>query len=353
MHKELSFSETGSVSPLSIPRLGRGYSFAHHGEILQGVFEVEGGGLRRGLVTLVSDMFESEAIFYPDSSNSVRIEPHWKGKACLAAELTLALIGSSCKGGRLVMSSNIPPSWGFGSSTCDVTAATKAVADALNVTLPCKVVARLVVQAEIASDPIMFDDRAVLFGQRDGVILEDFSGTLPPLEVVGFNTDPQGVETLAFPPARYTWWEVEAFRPLLGLVRQAVLTQDARLLGLAATASAQINQRHLPKPQFDRCRKLAERVGALGVQVAHSGTLVGLLFDPEDEALNGRVREAQALLSEMRGGPIWHFRSASEYLSIPSAEMRDEHAYQIPPAQQAPPARPAPDTRLVLQTVET
>jgi uncharacterized protein involved in propanediol utilization len=352
MQKESSLSEPGAGSPLSIPRLGRGYSFAHHGEILQGVFEETGGSLRRGLVTLTSNMFESEAIFYPDSSNAVRIEPHWKGKARLAAELTLALIGGPCKGGRLVMSSNIPPSWGFGSSTCDATAATKAVADALNVTLPCKVVAGLVVKAEVASDPIMFDDRAVLFGQRDGVILEDFSGTLPPLEVLGFNTDPRGVETLAFPPARYTWWEVEAFRPLLGLVRQAVFTQDARLVGRAATASAQINQRHLPKPQFDLCRKLAEKVGALGVQVAHSGTLVGLLFDPEDEALNGRVKEARALISELRGGPIWRFRSASEYLSIPSAEMTDKHAYQISPAQTSP-AQPAPEAGLALQTVGT
>lgn len=347
MQKDLTFSESGSGSPVSIPRLGRGYSFAHHGEILQGVFEETGGSLRRGLVTLTSNMFESEAIFYPDSGSVVRIEPHWKDKARLAAELTLALLGTSCKGGRLVMSSNIPPSWGFGSSTCDVTAATKAVADALNVTLPCKVIAGLVVKAEIASDPIMFDDRAVLFGQRDGVIIEDFSGTLPPLEVVGFNTDPQGVETLAFPPARYTWWEVEAFRPLLGLLRQAVFTQDARLVGRAATASAQINQRHLPKPQFALCCKLAEKVGALGVQVAHSGTLVGLLFDPEDEALNGRVREAQALLSELRGGPIWRFRSASEYPSIPSAQMIDKHAYHI-----SPPA-PAPDAVLALQTVGT
>jgi uncharacterized protein involved in propanediol utilization len=334
MQKEISLAELISGSALPVTRLGRGYSFAHHGEILQGVFEETGGSLRRGLITLVSNMFESEAIFYADSNNGVRIEPHWKGKARLAAELTLRVIGGQCKGGRLVMSSNIPPSWGFGSSTCDVTAATKAVADAFNMTLPCKVVAGLVVKAEIASDPIMFDDRAVLFGQRDGVILEDFSGTLPPLEVVGFNTDPEGVETLAFPPARYTWWEVEAFRPLLGLVRQAVFTQDAKMVGQVATASAQINQRHLPKPQFDKCLKLAERVEALGVQVAHSGTLVGLLFDPDDPALTDRVREAQMLLGELRGGPIWHFRSASEYLSIPSAEMIEKHAYHISPVRQ-------------------
>jgi len=106
------------------------------------------------------------------------------------------------------------------------------------------------------------------------------------------------------------------------------------MVGRAATASAQINQRHLPKPQFDKCLKLAERVEALGVQVAHSGTLVGLLFDPDDPALNERVREAQTLLGELRGGPIWHFRSASEYLSIPSAEMIDKHAYHISPVRQ-------------------
>jgi uncharacterized protein involved in propanediol utilization len=53
------------------------------------------------------------------------------------------------------------------------------------------------------------------------------------------------------------------------------------MLGRVATISASISQRHLPKPHWDNVLQLAEEHGALGVQVAHSGTLFGILLDPE------------------------------------------------------------------------
>src|SRR5262249_12428278 len=142
----------------------------------------------------------------------------------------------------------------LGSSTSDVTATIRAVAKALDVRLSREVIAHLAVKAETASDPIMFGSRAVLFDHRGGGIIEDFGGQLPALEVVGFNTDPTGagIDTLNFPPARYRWNEIEAFRPLVGLMRRAVHAQNARLVGRAASASARINQRFLPTPHFDR-----------------------------------------------------------------------------------------------------
>lgn len=307
---------TFPYSPLldfgSSPRLGHGYAIGHHGEIIQGVFEDSTGQLRRGLVSLLSDTFKAEATFFPDDSGAVRVEPHWKTKARRAAELTLDYIGRPL-GGHLVISSNIPPSWGFGSSTSDVTAATRAVANAFGMELTSKEVARLVVTAETASDPVMFNGRAVLFAQRDAIVIEEFAGAMPALEVLGFNTDPKGVDTLAFPPARYSWWEIEAFRPLVGLIRRAIHLQEPGLIGQAASASAQINQRFLPKPRFDRLERLVDRVGALGQQVAHSGTLVGLLFNPSDVLLEDRISEARELLAEMGFEPTWRFCTESKW----------------------------------------
>jgi uncharacterized protein involved in propanediol utilization len=145
---------------------------------------------------------------------------------------------------------------------------------------------------------------------------------LPALEVLGFNTDPHGVDTLTFPPARYTWWEIEAFRPLVGLIRRAAYSQDPALVGQAASASARINQRHLPKPRFDQLEAVVEAVGALGLQVAHSGTLVGLLFDPADPLLDERINEAQALLAEMTFDTTWRFTSDSDY-APPPVQVRE------------------------------
>ena len=125
-------------------------------------------------------------------------------------------------------------------------------------------------------------DRAVLFAQRRGSKLLDLGGPLPAARVLGFNTDREdgGLETLDLPPCRYSWWELEAFGPLLGLLRRAVEHDDPELLGRAATVSTEINQRHRPKPLVPRLLRLAKSAGAVGLQVAHSGTVAGLLFAP-------------------------------------------------------------------------
>jgi uncharacterized protein involved in propanediol utilization len=306
-----------SGEPGSGVKVGYGFATAHHGEILQGVLAEPDGHLRRGLVSLMCAGLKSEATFVPAPNEVVSVTPGWKVKARRAAELTLECCNTSCRGGHLEIKSSIPPSWGFGSSTSDVTAAIYAVADALGVRIPKSIIANLAVKAEIASDSLMYGERAVLFAHREGVVIEDFGGSLPPLEVVGFNTDPTGggVDTTSFIPASYSWWEIEAFRPLIGLMRQAISNQDPELVGRIASASARINQRHLPKPHFYRLEKLTEEVGGLGIQVAHSGTVVGLLFDPRDADLQSRIETARVLLAEIGINSVWRFRTSNEHLS--------------------------------------
>jgi uncharacterized protein involved in propanediol utilization len=142
-------------------------------------------------------------------------------------------------------------------------------------------IARLSVAAELASDPLMYEPtRALLFAQRQGYVLLDLGGALPPLSVLGVNTGEHlRVETLALPLISYSSWELGAFQTMLGLLRRAVEQQDAFLLGRVATASTVINQRHRPKQFMSQILHLAHRSGALGVQVAHSGTVAGLLFE--------------------------------------------------------------------------
>jgi uncharacterized protein involved in propanediol utilization len=293
--------------------VGTGVSIGHHGEIFQGVYVNGSGHLQRGLVSLMSDAFRAEAFFYPNTSGVVSTEPAWKVKAACAAELTLDYCNAPLTGGHLIIKNNIPSAWGLGSSTSDVTAAIRAVGSAFGYVLSPSVVADLAVRAEIASDPVMFNDRAVLFAQREGVVLEDFSQHLPPLEILGFNTDPAGYKTLGAPPARYSWWEIEAFRPLIGLLRKAVITQDPTLVGYVASASARINQHHLPKPHFEQLDVLTTQVGAVGLQVAHSGTVVGLLFDRAEANLDDRIAEAQKHLARIGITITWRLESTTEH----------------------------------------
>jgi uncharacterized protein involved in propanediol utilization len=292
-------------------RAGHGTVQAHHGEIVQGIFYSADGALEHGLVTLPCSLFATRARFRPLRSGPLTVEPGDRSRARTAARLTLDALGRTGWGGSIRIEGNVPLRWGCGSSTTDVLSTIRAVADAFGVVLEPEWIARISVAAETASDSLMYGpERAVLFAQRRGCKLLDLGGPLPPVRVLGFNTEmDHGVETLALPPIPYSVWEIEAFQPMLGLLQRAVERQDAGLLGRVATASTVITQRHRPKRDMPLVLRLAREVGAAGTQVAHSGTVAGFLFDPADDPA-GRIAHARRGLQRLGVLHSWEFSTA-------------------------------------------
>lgn len=289
-------------------RAGTAETHAHHGEVVQGIFYSADGTPEHGLVTLPCSLFRTRARFRPLRAGPLTVEPGDRTRARTAARLTLDALGYTGWGGSIRIESNVPLQWGCGSSTTDVLTVIRAVADAFGVELAPAWIARLSVASETASDSLMYGvDRAVLFAQRRGTLLLDLGGPLPRVRVLGFNTEgDRGVATLALPPIPYSSWEVEAYRAILGLLRRAVEQRDPVLLGHVATASTRINQRHRPKRCMPELFGVARETGALGIQVAHSGTVAGLLFEPGADAA-GRIAEARARIAALGLGDAWEF----------------------------------------------
>jgi uncharacterized protein involved in propanediol utilization len=208
-------------------------------------------------------------VFHPSYSHGGILGPPELTKVRRAAMLALRRFTTHpapAKGGLVEIISDVPRGIGMGSSTSDVTATIRAVADFHGIELTRGEVAQLAVMAECASDSIMIDDRVVLFGHRDGVVLETFGYRLPPMFVISCDTEPAArVDTL-------------------------------RLLGRVATASARINERYLPKPHLDLLLEACLRHGGCGIQVAHSGTVAGLIFDAQLPEAEERVRRCAAEL---------------------------------------------------------
>jgi uncharacterized protein involved in propanediol utilization len=277
-------------------RIGVGYAPAHHGELLQGVFEDPKGRLHRALVTLPQPRLGSQAIFRPGRNGVVTIGQPELTKALRAAEFTLRQLAdhpAAPSGGHIEITSDVPWGLGMGSSTSDVTATIRAVADYHGVALSPDEVGRLAVASEAASDSIMISDRVVLFAHRDGIVLETLGYRLPPMIVVGCDTAPGsgGVDTLKHPPALYNGLEIGTFQVLRATLRRAIATQDVALVGRVATTSARINQQFLPKPDLEALIELARRHSGCGVQISHSGTVAGLIFDPRrPESAEGAER---------------------------------------------------------------
>ncbi|TCK25591.1 GHMP kinase [Pseudonocardia endophytica] len=270
-------------------RTGTGSCGAHHGELLQGWFTDAADVARPGLVTLPLPGCAVRATFTP-GGRGITVSPPDRSKADRAARLAAEAVGAP--GGDLVLDGGVPAGLGMGSSTADVVATVRAVADTCGVVPSPRTIARIAVGAEAASDPLMFDDRPRLFAHRDGDVLEDLGAALPPLRVLGCLLESgRPVDTPLARPPRPSPSEVAFYADLRGRLRRAVVTGDSDLLGRVATASA---LRARPGPDVERLRSVAAATGAVGVQIAHSGNVAGLLFDAAGP-LSGPHRAAAAL----------------------------------------------------------
>lgn len=314
MNQTIHTQTPASGSRNGAAMMGMGYCGGHLGEIAQGVATTPAGRLVRCLVTMPCDLFGARADFTPDDSGGVGVFPPDYWKARTAVLKTFQALGMPGVGGRLQVHHNIPEKIGCGSSTATVVAAIRAAADSVGATLDLDTVARITVESECASDSIMFSSYdAVLFAHREGRVVEVFPGSLPRMQVLGFNTDPDGdgVDTLGHPRARYDGAEIEQFRCIWAMLRYACRGGDVEVLARAATLSAHIDQRFLPKPHFDRMLHLQKSVGALGIHVSHSGTVAGFIFAPGDGSREA-AQIAQAELARWGFGPFWRFTAGGD-----------------------------------------
>ncbi|GAA3761170.1 uncharacterized protein involved in propanediol utilization [Spinactinospora alkalitolerans] len=285
-------------------RPGTGLAACHHGEILQGVFLDERGRPCRGLVTLPMARPLTRATFTPlpgTPAHRVLVPGRGRAKAARAAALAVAecarLSGTRACGGLLHLSTGVPVGLGLGSSTSDVLAAIRAVSACFRTELPPGAIARLAVSAERAADPTMFGDRPVLFAQRRGLVLEELGAALPPMAVVGCLTGGgRAVSTLSVTGRTHREDDVDAYERLRDLLRRAIAAGDAAEVGRVAAESARRNQRLLPKAELGALEGVARACGAVGLQVAHSGNVAGLLFDAGQQALRERLDECRARL---------------------------------------------------------
>ncbi len=198
-------------------------------------------------------------------------------KASRAVTATLAFMGEANVDARLLLDSPLPRGKGMASSTADVSAAIVATASAAGRELSPTQIAEIALSIE-PSDGVMFPGIHI-FDHRKGLVIRDL-GKPPPLwvEVLEFEGT---VDTLEFNSVdrecALTRLEPEMGKAV-SLIEDGIRRCDPVRIGQGATLSAIANQQVLPKPHFDAVLEFSRNVGAVGVNVAHSGTVIGLLF---------------------------------------------------------------------------
>lgn len=168
---------------------------------------------------------------------------------------------------------------GMGSSTADITAAARALAAAADRDLSPDQLAKIATSIE-SSDGSMYPG-LVAFNQKTGDVLEQFAWW--PQFAVVMITPPQVFNTES---ANFSGKEMlgTEFDEILDGLRTAAAKRDAAAFAQAATHSAAINQRFVPNPYHALLEDRIDGFGAIGINVGHTGTIAGLLFDAADRS---------------------------------------------------------------------
>ncbi len=178
--------------------------------------------------------------------------------------------------------SQLPVGKGMASSTADIGAAVAAVGAFFGQELTNEEIARIALAVE-PTDSIIFS-ALTLFDYVEGKYQETL-GTCPSLEIIVLEGRGM-VDTLDFHKNDYDtliYAQREELAQAYQLVKQGIDNEKHELLGKAALLSARANQDILPKEYLEEVSEVALKQGALGVNVAHSGTVVGVLVDSSQQ----------------------------------------------------------------------
>ena len=206
---------------------------------------------------------------------------------------------------EVAITNPIPAGKGMGSSSADIAAAVGAVGLAAGKPFPPDDIAGIALSVE-PTDGVMFPGIA-LIDHRCGSIAESL-GAPPPMEVIVIDTGGT-VDTLEFNRVdRTALWEKVASRTdeALELVREGVRRDDPKLVGRGATISARAGCPPVMAEWVERAVAFADEQGAAGINVAHSGTVVGILLDARQRRSKPVYRRALEAFADAES--VHHFR---------------------------------------------
>jgi L-threonine kinase len=257
-------------------------------------------------------------------------------KAAAAVRATLAHLGLSEIGATVDIESVIPRSKGMASSSADINAAIHATAEAVGRAMTSSDMCRIAVSIE-PSDGVFYQG-VVMLDQIHGHLI-DLLGAPPPLAFLVVDTGGE-VQTLKFDRERaraHARQNEPRILEAIQLLRRGFAQGDGRPIAQAATLSARLNQSVLHKAPLEDLLAATLEAGALGINCAHTGTVLGILFDPRShhaDAIRRRVEDvvgAPQILGVHRliSGGSRIVRGSSDHLTAAQLELIERHGQPV------------------------
>ena len=269
------------------------------GELAQGVIE----GIHF-LVTCPIDFYSRVTVDLYSDGPGVEA-PDGCDKTAAAVRRALSQLKNAKVRAKLTINNPIPRGKGMASSSADLAAAIAATGLALGEELTPYQIAQIALSIE-PTDGIMIPGVA-LFDHRAGIIRESL-GPPPPMEIVALDLGGT-VDTVQFNMVdRFQRWQNvdEQTKEALRLLRLGIANEDPVLVGQGASISSDASQAVLSKPRLEEVKDFAASVGAVGVNVGHSGTIIGVLLDARER--RGKSTYHKALEAFPDADAVYHFR---------------------------------------------
>lgn len=268
------------------------------GELLQGYRQLPGGAYQHFLFTLpVVDLFSTCTVSLTPGRREHRVHPVDRTRALAAAVKLATALELTHTRIDVRIDSNIPVGKGCASSTADIMACTGALLKAVHPDVPHPVVHALgsLVGKEIEWGDYVHSETITACLQRTHTLVQKYVTDMR-WRIVGVD-EGGAVDTAAFHRRqRESKRLARYYATLTAQLDAALQASDFTTAAQIATESALLNQKALPKRYLTLMRQTAKGTGALGIAVAHSGTVIGLIFSEHQSDVDPRIRDAEQRL---------------------------------------------------------
>ncbi len=274
---------------------------ATFGELLQGRDPLSGHDF---LVTLPITLQSVARYCGFEKSTALYVFPADKAKSLKAARLFLQKFGID-SGGILQISSGVSEGKGLASSSADIVATLRALANYFDVSLGLDDMLEIIRQIE-PTDGVMFDESVAFFHRR--VELGAVIGKLPRMCMLAIDEGGM-IDTVSYNKRHFDFSDEEkhAYGALLDDITAAIRDGDVRAIGSAATASTRLHQKRNRKETFAELERILAEVEADGIVNCHSGTLIGLCFDASHPESLDKISRAEVALGSALQKRVFRF----------------------------------------------
>lgn len=181
----------------------------------------------------------------------------------------------------LNINSQIPIGKGMASSTADIGATINATLSMLGKSLTGEEISKLAVKIE-ATDSLLLN-RHSIFNPLTADIKKYMGGIDNAKVVILEPDDILDTKSIRMTPnyRMYKMQNKEIIRESFSLLDEGLAKNDLSLVGKACTYSSLANENIHKKPFLKEIIQISDKFGCYGVNIAHSGTVIGILMDKE------------------------------------------------------------------------